>query len=320
MLRRYPFNSPWVRETIQRRGLALWFALLTLLTLWAYIEKSPILFFDAHVCICRHDRRVDGWGRPLVSRLSGHRLRGSAADPAGPLVPFALLPDPIGWMLLGGLCVEGCDRERPRISSLPWWWLSVPADRARRSYRGTSSCCCCRLLLARLPDGHRAGLAQDLLPLVPVAILGQWRQLVIFALRAGVATAPFLPWEDVPSQVRRRSTRRSQGAEPLWPDDPVRRSWRCRAMGAMWVVGRERAAHGCAVPALWPSQQWYYATLALPARSQVAAFIIAIPISASGMVALFALALLTLWQRRRLPRCRARGAVAERPTAGDRAT
>jgi hypothetical protein len=53
------------------------------------------------------------------------------------------------------------------------------------------------------------------------------------------------------------------------------------------------------VPALWPSQQWYYASLALPVRSALVGAIIAVPVVGSGALALFVFAFATLLQQRR---------------------
>ena len=48
------------------------------------------------------------------------------------------------------------------------------------------------------------------------------------------------------------------------------------------------------VPAIWPSQQFYYGTIAMPAKSKIAAALIALPVPGNGLLALGALALVTL--------------------------
>ena len=58
------------------------------------------------------------------------------------------------------------------------------------------------------------------------------------------------------------------------------------------MVGRERAAW-LVVPAIWPSQQFYYGTIALPATSKIALALIALPVPGNGLLALGALALAT---------------------------
>lgn len=290
MLNRYPFNSPWVREVVRRYGLAVWFLLLSGPTLFLYLGKSPLLFFDARLYLDATRVWLAG-GDPWS--VSYQDIMFAAPPPTLlALVPFALLADPVGWLLLGALCVAGAIASI-RMLDLPWWWLLFPPI-----VLGALSGNIQLLLLPLLLRG--AGWAAGFLKIyamVPVTILGQWRQLIIFALLL-IATAPFLPWGTYISRfVEINAALAEQSHYGLTTVQSL--ILLVPALGAMWVVGRERSAW-LAVPALWPSQQWYYATLAMPARSQIVAFIIAIPISGSGTVALFALALLTLWQRRRL--------------------
>jgi hypothetical protein len=310
MLQRYPFNSPWVRETIQRRGLALWFALLLGPTLYAHASRGSGLFLDARLYVDATRMWLAGGDPWSVSYLG---IAYAAPPPTLlALVPFAWLPDPAAWLLLGGLCVAGAVAS-VRMLDLPWWWLLFPPI-----VLGALSGNVQLLLLPLLLRG--AGWAAGFLKIyaiVPVAILGQWRQILVLALLL-IATAPFLPWG---TYLARFSEINAALAEQSHYGLPLIASLMLvvPALGAMWVIGRERSAW-LAVPALWPSQQWYYATLVLPARSQVVAFIVAIPISASGTVALFALALLTLWHSRKVRDAERREPLLNGPTAEDRAT
>jgi hypothetical protein len=81
------------------------------------------------------------------------------------------------------------------------------------------------------------------------------------------------------------------------------------ALVAMAVIGRNAAAW-LAVPALWPAQQWYYASLALPVRSALVGALIAVPMVGSGALALFVYAIVSVLSRRRA----ARRALDGRPT------
>ena len=54
---------------------------------------------------------------------------------------------------------------------------------------------------------------------------------------------------------------------------------------ALVLVGRERAAWMIS-PALWPSTQWYYDSLAVPALLPVSAAVLAIPLPGLIVVAL----------------------------------
>jgi len=61
---------------------------------------------------------------------------------------------------------------------------------------------------------------------------------------------------------------------------------------SLLVVGRQRAAW-LVVPAIWPSQQFYYGTIALPVGSKIALALIALPVPGNGLLALGVLALVT---------------------------
>ena len=63
-----------------------------------------------------------------------------------------------------------------------------------------------------------------------------------------------------------------------------------------------RRAAWLAPLALWPSQQYYYGTLVMPTRSQVAAAIVALPVTGSGLLAVAALSVLEWRDGRRIPR------------------
>ena len=56
------------------------------------------------------------------------------------------------------------------------------------------------------------------------------------------------------------------------------------AVIALLVMGRQRAAWWI-VPVLWPSTQWYYASLAMPGATLISAVVVAIPVPWSSTLA-----------------------------------
>ena len=62
------------------------------------------------------------------------------------------------------------------------------------------------------------------------------------------------------------------------------------AIGALFIVGRQRAAW-LAVPGLWPSTQWYYASIAVPGLTPIAAALAAVPAQGFMVAALVVAAL-----------------------------
>ncbi len=286
---RYPLNSPWVREAVQTKGLALWFALLVVPLLAGFLARRPVLFFDARLYLEATRMFLHG-GDPWSVSLAGFYF---AAPPPTllPLVLFALLPDPWAWVVLGSLCVGGAVATL-RILDLPWWWLLFPPV-----VHGIVSGNVQLLLLPLMLRGF--GWAAALLKVyavVPEAILGHWRQLLVIA-GILVVTSPWLPWATYVARYGEINDALSEQSN-FGPSMAVSLLFALPALGAMWAIGRDRSAW-LAVPALWPAQQWYYATLALPARSQVAAFVIALPFRESGLAALMVLAIVSLVRRKR---------------------
>jgi len=129
--------------------------------------------------------------------------------------------------------------------------------------------------------------------LVPILILGRWRPLAVAAI-APLLSAPFLPWREFvdafPAIVERLRVQSSGGmsATSWWPLIPV-------AAGALVLAGRDRAAW-LVLPVLWPSSQWYYATIAIPAFAirtppvALAAALLAVPIPGFPVLAAVAVA------------------------------
>jgi hypothetical protein len=289
LMRRYPFNSPWVHDVVARWGLGVWFTLLVVPTILGFISRNPVVFFDARLYLDATRAYLAG-ADPWAVSLQGFSF---AAPPPTllPLVPFALLPEPLGWIVLGSLGVVGAVATL-RLLELPWWWLLFPPI-----VHGIISGNVQLLLLPLMLRGFGwvAGFLK-VYAIVPEAILGRWRQLILFGGML-LVTAPLLPWTTYLSRAGQiNAALAEQSNFGLSPG--VALLVLLPALLAMRVVGRERSAW-LAVPALWPSQQWYYATLVLPTRSKVVAFVIAIPCSAAGLAALFALAVIMLAERRR---------------------
>jgi hypothetical protein len=179
-----------------------------------------------------------------------------------------------------------------RMLRLPWWWLLFPPV-VQGVLSGNV-----QMLLIPLILGGGGWLAALLkvYALLPLALLGKWRQLGL-AILIIVVTIPLLPWGTYLTNLTVINDRLDaqtgygmtfqQSALLLVP-----------ALVAFAAIGREKSAW-LAVPALWPSQQWYYSSLALPVRSAIVGAVIAVPVAGSGALALFVYALVTVLARRR---------------------
>jgi hypothetical protein len=146
---------------------------------------------------------------------------------------------------------------------------------------------------------------------VPLALLLRVRSLVLAAALL-VVTVPILPWgrfvAELPAILTQLRLQSDGGLSVTALPLPWLLVAGVVALVALAVAGRERAAW-LAVPVLWPSTQWYYASIALPGlvhpgTSLVAAAILAIPLAQGPLIGVVVLAVAELALR-----------VTSRPTA-----
>jgi hypothetical protein len=294
-LDRYPFNSPWVRQVIGRSWLGLWFALVSVPGVVVAIRNQPLWFFDSHLYLAATRAWLAG-ANPWD--VKDHGLYFAAPPPTlVPFVPFVLLPEPIATILVGALCIAGGILTL-RMLRLPAWWLLFP-PLLLGALSGNVQLLLMPLLLGR---GSWVAPILKIYAAVPLAILGRWRSLFMLAVVL-LATAPVLPW---PMYLKSIGATNAVLASQSHYGPTLEMTLLLLPLGVVClvIVGRERAAW-LAVPALWPAQQWYYATLVLPTRSRLIAALVAVPVPLSGFLALFAAALLRLRAmavaRRQLP-------------------
>lgn len=315
ILDRYPFSSPWIQDLVRRFGLPVWFGVTALAGIANALRDTSLLYFDARLYLMATRAWLDG-GDPWAVQLAGNHF---AAPPPSLflLAPLASLPLDLGVAIVAGLVI-GAAVLSVRLLRLPWWWLLFPP-----LVQGVLSANVHALLLplVLLGAGPIAAVLK-VYAVVPLLILGRWRALGL-SVAAFVATIPVLPWAAYVERIaviNERLVAQTDDALPtalLLALAPV-------ALLAMSIMGRERAAW-LAVPALWPSQQYYYGSLAMGAKSGIAAAIVAFPVPGSGLWALLILAALE-WRRGarpRLPDRRSRrrggtiGAVTGRTTSLD---
>jgi len=187
------------------------------------------------------------------------------------------------------LLVVGGAIATVRLLRLPWWWLLFP-PLVQACLSANVQTLIVPLIL--LPGGALAVIIKIYAGL-PLLILGRWRSLLL-AAGAMMATVPLLPWGTYVSEFGVISQRLADQSKLTLPMglllllSPL-------VVLALIVVGRERAAW-LVVPAIWPSQQFYYGSIAMPSRSKIALALIALPVPGNGLLALGALALVT-WGR-----------------------
>lgn len=284
ILNRPPFNSPWVAAAVSRFGLPVWFGTESILGIAVAAQDTKYLFFDARLYLDATRAWLAG-GNPWDVHIAGNYF---AAPPPSllPLVPVALLPPDLGVAIVA-LGVAGAAFATVRLLGLPWWWLLFP-PLVQCVLSANVHALVVPLILAR---GGGFAVIAKIYATVPLAILGRWRSLVAAAIILGI-TIPVLPWAPFIADaglIAERLETQTKLAVPivlLLLLSPL-------VLAASAVVGRERAAW-LAVSAMWPSQQFYYGTLVMPARSKIAAAIVALPFPGNGLLALFVLALVSI--------------------------
>ena len=285
-------RKPFVLAWFERYWLAVWFFVVTGVRL-SFLDFTHVdrWFLDGQLYLEATRVWLAG-GDPFTVVV--HRLSLAAPPPTFlPLVPFAILPPALGLALLAVALVVSAVLTI-RLLGLPWWWLAFP-PLVECVITGNVH----GLLLPLMLTG-RGWLAVllKIYAVVPLAFLGQWRQLLLAAV-AILVTVPILPWGSFISKYADISARYAETSRAGLPFEALV-AFAPLALLAFLIVGREKAAW-MAVPALWPSPQPYYSTLGMPTRSAAAMAVIAIPLPQPGLFALFALAAVQVvgWYRSR---------------------
>ena len=269
-------------------GLATWFVTLS-------VMRLTVIWPDRAIDMRLYLRGTSEWlsgGDPWTDPLRDDALRGRAAV-ALPMVPFALLPEAVAVPLLTVLAVVASFWTLRKLG-LPLWWIAWPplVDNLWNLNP--------QIFLVPLLLGSAAWLAPIVKAYAVVPLIIQWRvrTLAITAV-IGVVTFPLLPWATFFQHMATTTTllsEQSQGGMSAWIF-PILVPF---TIVALFAMGRQRASWW-AVPALWPSTQWYYSLMAMPALTPLTAAILAAPVQGGPAVATIAAAL-EIWYRRRRAR------------------
>ena len=295
----------YIRGWFRRYWLAVWFGSISAIAVAPPILRGSVSLFDADLYLNATRAWLEG-GNPWDVARDGFFF---AAPPPTllPLVPFALLPHAIGVVVLAAL-VLAANVASIRMLRLPMWWLLFPPV-VQCTMSANVQAFLIPLIIA---GGGWLAVMLKSYAVVPLLVLGKWRQLVIAAV-VTLVTFPVLPWGIFIEDFSRISANLADQSNYGLPT-PLLVALAPIGLISLAGIGRERAAW-LAVPALWPSPQLYYATLALPSKSWLAAAIIAFPIQGSGLLAVIGLAIATVLARRREREAGNAGASA-RPETG----
>jgi hypothetical protein len=282
-------------------ALAAWFITISVMRLAHLATADP--FSDSTLYLrgtAAWLRGEDPWSVHMTT------LYYAAAPPSLlPMVPFAVLPESVGLAVLFVLSLAASFWTLRRLG-LPWWWITWP-PLVDNLWNGNP-----QLFLVPLLLGSAAWFAPIVKAYAVVPLIIQLRVRAIFITAAVVlVTLPFLPWGAFLARLSNTTTllsEQSQGGMSAW-FFPVLVPFAAIALVAM---GRERASWW-AIPALWPSTQWYYSLMAMPALTPLTAAILAAPVQGGPAVAAIVAAVELWWRARRLAEARTRPTDASRP-------
>jgi hypothetical protein len=274
-------------DRLMKVALATWFVTLSLMRL-------AVIWPERGTDLRLYLRGTAEWlhgGDPWAVHLG--TLHFAAAPPSLlPVVPFALLPEDVAMVLVPILALVASFWTLRRLG-LPWWWITWP-PLVDNLWNGNP-----QLFLVPLLLGPAAWLAPIVKAygVVPLLVQARLKTIMITAL-IGVATLLILPWAAFLghlSTVTNLLSEQSQGGMSAWVL-PVLVPFTAVALIAM---GRQRASWWL-VPALWPSTQWYYSLMAMPALTPLTAAILAAPVQGAPAVGAIVAALeVWYWRHKR---------------------
>jgi hypothetical protein len=280
----------WVGMMVRRYGLQVWFAAHSTLAVANAVFDPRYWWFDGRLYLEATRSWLAG-GDPWSVSIDGNYY---AAPPPTllPLVPIAVLPQPLDLVVLV-MIVGLATLATIRLLALPWWWLAFPPLVQCLIAANVQALI---LPLILWGAGPVAAFAKAY-AILPIVILGRWRAAALTAV-ALVVTAPLLPWAQFLDSFGVITGRLAEQTDFALPT-AVLIAAAPFALLAMTLIGRDRAAW-LSVPALWPSQQYYYGALAVGTRDPIAAAIVAMPLPGVGLLALFVLAAIA-WRRGNRP-------------------
>ncbi len=206
------------------------------------------------------------------------------------MLPFALVPETVAVAAIIGLGIGGTAWALRRLH-LPLWWLAFPPF-----VDGLWNANPHVLVLPLLVAGLAPVATLVKLYALPVPVLrGEWRAVIVTGVVL-LVTVPFLPWGTYIAQfpdIAASLAEQSDGgmsalAIPILV--PV-------AAVALLLMGRRRAAWWI-VPLLWPSTQWYYTSMVMPATTLLAAFVVAVPVPFATTLGAVVVAAEVVWRTR----------------------
>jgi hypothetical protein len=290
--------SPWFRAVALRYLVPAWFLIFALVHVIDIVPEGR-LGFDGRI----YHRAAAAWLQGMDPWSTGITLPDRTYHFAGlpptvlAFVPTTVLPE----ALFGGLSVVVSAAAAfwiVRKLNLAWSWLLFP-PLVQGVLLGQPGVWVLALLLTANPAAEALAAAVKIYGLVPLVARLRLAGIVVFVVATIVSIALFADlwvlWAQQGVVVASRLVGEASGgvgATAYWWLIPPT----VAAVGVIALLNR-RAAGWLAVPALWPSAQYHYPVMALPAIRILPALVFAVPILGAPAVAVILHAWLMLWDR-----------------------
>lgn len=278
--RRPPTGFLAIARQVWPLVLALWFAWQTFLRISFFIDRDFPLGIDARI----YYRGVTAWlsgGNPWDAAVV---VRGEAFNYAGTpvttvvMAPVAVLSED-AFTALWLVATWAAALWTLRKLQLPLWWILFPPI-TEALFSANPQLVVLALLLADRTIASAVATALKVYALIPLAGEKRWRQIGVAGAFSAVTilVAPNL-WLQYAQQFGRISDRLAfqsiQGFSAFYFPALL-----IIALVVLALLARKdpRTAGWLAVPAVWPSSQLHYTTMALPVMSSIMAFFLAVPI------------------------------------------
>jgi hypothetical protein len=253
-------------------GLCGWFIYWVRDSCWS-IPTDGRLGIDGRI----YYRAAQAWLEGRDPWLAGVPVSGFRFDFAGPpptvlaFVPFAVLPEylfTIAWLAISAAAALYTVHRVGR----PMWWLLFP-PLVQGVLVGNPQVLCLAVLLASSDWLRSLAIPLKAYAALPMLAERRWRALGILA---GASALSFALWPGLWftylsefSLISARIAGQSFGGFSATRDGSLL-AVTALAVGALALVDL-RAAGWLAVPALWPSSQFFYSAFALPVMSPILA-------------------------------------------------
>jgi hypothetical protein len=304
--------------------LAVWFAWHTYDRISFFVDLGFPVGIDATIYYRGVVAWLNGgnpWDAAVVVGGTSYHYAGTPVTtvlmaPAGFLSEGAFT---VAWLVLTWVATVWTLRRL----HFPLWWLLFPPI-AEALFSANPQLVVLALLVANRAVTSAVATGLRVFAFIPLVGEGRWRQIALAAVfnAATVVIAPSL-WLDYlrlfGSISSRLESESQQGGSAFY--FPILLS--VTAVALLILALRDRRAAGwLAAPAVWPSSQFHYSTMALPVMSPLLAVLLAVPIARLAPVAIIlevGRRLVSPWVARLVMSGRPSPAGAERPpTASSR--